>query len=319
MSKRKQRAPSKVRKEEEKLRKLAAMEQESKVKEERKQREMAAAEQEEGSNSRFEPQVSSVIPGTSEGITVTTPSASTTTTSSPGIPESLKESRNTEGQIKTESSARSSLAATSAPTFSRRAVRTVATLPPPLFDTPNRRQILLRGLLLPRYPLHQPPLRLPTLWTTVPAPEPVLLAIESHYRHLSLSPLVPRLLNFFIILGLSGFLSKLIFFSPRESNYLFDGASLILYLIALIMYGTNVIQGIKIIETGNYGTEVPREETLRVLGATQTMMALVLLGVLVLQAGQWYAESKEVEEEGRIRKEEEKGREVAREGGKKKV
>ncbi|KAF8454066.1 Shr3 amino acid permease chaperone, partial [Kalaharituber pfeilii] len=90
------------------------------------------------------------------------------------------------------------------------------------------------------------PFDYPTLWTTVPAPEPVLLAIESHYRHLSLSPpLVPRLLNFFIILGLSGFLSKLIFFSPRESNYLFDGASLILYLIALIMYGTNVIQGIK--------------------------------------------------------------------------
>ena len=75
------------------------------------------------------------------------------------------------------------------------------------------------------------------------------------------------------------------------------------------------MQGLGIVESGNYGEEVGRVDTLKVLGATQTMMALVLLGVLVLQAGQWYAEWKEVEEEKRIEKEQKEERE--RDGGKK--
>ena len=117
-----------------------------------------------------------------------------------------------------------------------------------------------------------------------------------------------------IILGLAGFLAKLALYSPSESNYLFDGASLILYLIALVMYGTNLVQGLRIVESGSYGEEVGRVDTLKVMGATQTMMALVLLGVLVLQTGQWYAEWKEVEEEKRVEREK---REREREGGKK--
>ncbi|KAF8458686.1 Shr3 amino acid permease chaperone [Terfezia claveryi] len=145
------------------------------------------------------------------------------------------------------------------------------------------------------------PFDYPTLWTTHPPTESVLRTIESHYSHISLSPpLIPRVLNAMIILGLTGFLAKLALYSPSESNYLFDGASLILYLIALVMYGTNLVQGV---------------DTLKVMGATQTMMALVLLGVLVLQAGQWYAEWKEAEEEKRIEKEQKDGRE--KEGGKK--
>ncbi|KAF8422975.1 secretory component protein shr3 [Tirmania nivea] len=159
------------------------------------------------------------------------------------------------------------------------------------------------------------PFDYPTLWTTYPPTESVLRTIESHYSHISLSPpLIPRVLNAMIILGLSGFLAKLALYSPSESNYLFDGASLILYLIALVMYGTNLVQGLRIVESGNYGDEVGRVDTLKVMGATQTMMALVLLGVLVLQAGQWYAEWKEVEEEKRIEKEQQ---EKEREGGKK--
>lgn len=77
------------------------------------------------------------------------------------------------------------------------------------------------------------------------------------------------------------------------------------------------MQGLRIVESGNYGAEVSRLDTLKVMGATQTMMALVLLGVLVLQAGQWYAEWKEVEEEKRIEREQQEEREREREGGKK--
>lgn len=81
------------------------------------------------------------------------------------------------------------------------------------------------------------------------------------------------------------------------------------------MYGTNLVQGLNIVETGAYGEEVGRVDTLKVMGATQTMMALVLLGVLVLQAGQWYAEWKEVEEEKRIEKEQNDEKEGERERG----
>ena len=36
-----------------------------------------------------------------------------------------------------------------------------------------------------------------------------------------------------------------------------------------------------------------REDSLKVLSASNTILALVLVGVLVLQAGQWYAERKD--------------------------
>ena len=40
-----------------------------------------------------------------------------------------------------------------------------------------------------------------------------------------------------------------------------------------------------------------REDSLKVLSASNTILALVLVGVLVLQAGQWYAERKEQQED----------------------
>lgn len=45
-----------------------------------------------------------------------------------------------------------------------------------------------------------------------------------------------------------------------------------------------------------------REDSLKVLSASNTILALVLVGVLVLQAGQWYAERKEIQEEEAIDK-----------------
>ncbi len=39
-----------------------------------------------------------------------------------------------------------------------------------------------------------------------------------------------------------------------------------------------------------------REDSMRVLAASNTILALVLVGVLVLQAGQWYAEKREAAE-----------------------
>jgi Tfp pilus assembly protein PilO len=54
---------------------------------------------------------------------------------------------------------------------------------------------------------------------------------------------------------------------------------------------------------------ISREDTLRVFAASNTILALVLVGVLVLQAGQWYA----------LRKEEAEIEEIEREGEEKKA
>lgn len=102
------------------------------------------------------------------------------------------------------------------------------------------------------------------------------------------------MLHIIVAVGLLGFITKL--YKPSESNMLFDGASLVLYMIGLIMYATNVVRGLKTVESGEYGEEVGRVDTLRVLAASQVILALVLVGVLVLQSGQWYAERKESEE-----------------------
>lgn len=99
---------------------------------------------------------------------------------------------------------------------------------------------------------------------------------------------------------------------------LFDGASLVLYMIGLVVYVANIVKGLRVVTAGLYdaeltateldaggikgveaGKEVPlgRDDSLKVLAASNTILALVLVGVLVLQAGQWYAERKEKQEE----------------------
>lgn len=99
---------------------------------------------------------------------------------------------------------------------------------------------------------------------------------------------------------------------PSEANMLFDGASLILYMCGVIVYLANIVKGLRVTTAGAYGPEKPvlgadedlltREDSLRVVAASNTILALVLMGVLVLQAGQWYAQRKEAEELAEMRK-----------------
>ncbi|KAG8525523.1 uncharacterized protein KY384_009167 [Bacidia gigantensis] len=139
--------------------------------------------------------------------------------------------------------------------------------------------------------------------------------MERHLKVLHESPLlIPRILHTVVGTGLLGFFLKL--YKPSESNALFDGASLVLYMVALIIYLANTIPGLREVTSGSYDMEIvggegaignkdikPGEEkplgkadSLRVLAASNTIQALVLLGVLVLQAGQWYADRKQREE-----------------------
>jgi len=120
-----------------------------------------------------------------------------------------------------------------------------------------------------------------------------------------------------IAVGLLGFFVKL--YRPSESNKLFDGASLMLYVCGIIIYVANIVKGMRVIASGKYDvelvqgevavgggeSEVPlgRDDSLRVMAASNTILALVLMGVLVLQAGQWYAERKDIQESEQAREE----------------
>jgi hypothetical protein len=120
-----------------------------------------------------------------------------------------------------------------------------------------------------------------------------------------------------ILVGLGALMAKL--YKPSESNLLFDGGSLVLFMVAVIIYISNIAKGLRIVDRGVYGVGVVpeqgkdgegegsvkwggggsdiaensvlgREDNLKVLSASNTILALVLLGVLVLQVGQWYAD-----------------------------
>ncbi|MCJ1421533.1 hypothetical protein MMC32_007897 [Xylographa parallela] len=170
----------------------------------------------------------------------------------------------------------------------------------------------------------------PILWTAAPSLPEAFTALENHLLTLHASPpLIPRILHIVVATGLLGFLFKL--YKPSESNMLFDGASLVLYMIGIIVYVTNIVKGLRVVSSGDYGQAelvegevvvgakagadiegvkgIGREDSLRVLSASHTILALVLVGVLVLQAGQWYAERKERQEVERMSKEKaEKGK-----------
>ncbi|KAI4244506.1 MAG: hypothetical protein L6R40_002973 [Gallowayella cf. fulva] len=162
----------------------------------------------------------------------------------------------------------------------------------------------------------------PLLWTASTPTEANFQTLENHLRFLHASPpIIARILHIVIAVGLLGFFIKL--YRPSESNMLFDGASLALYMCGFVVYMANIVKGLRVISGGRYdaelvegelavgvkgampGEEKPlgRDDSLKVLSASNTILALVLVGVLVLQAGQWYAERKQIQETEQMEKE----------------
>ncbi|KAL8855754.1 MAG: hypothetical protein Q9178_007625 [Gyalolechia marmorata] len=162
----------------------------------------------------------------------------------------------------------------------------------------------------------------PLLWTASTPTAANFQTSENHLRFLHASPpIIARILHIVIAVGLLGFFIKL--YRPSESNMLFDGASLVLYMCGFVVYMANIVKGLRVISDGKYdpklveagsavqmkgatpGEEKPlgRDDSLKVLSASNTILALVLVGVLVLQAGQWYAERKQIQETEQMEKE----------------
>jgi len=185
------------------------------------------------------------------------------------------------------------------------------------------------GILFSSFPYDYP-----LLWTSAPTPDAYYDQLEIHLKFLHASPaIIPRILHMAIGVGFIGFFTKL--FKPSEANLLFDGASLILYVIGAVIYIANIVKGLRIVTLGVYNVtesdtelSIGREDSLRVMAASNTILALVLVGVLVLQAGQWYAERKEndevlefekkVQEEKKESKSQKSGGHVTRSASKKK-
>jgi hypothetical protein len=167
------------------------------------------------------------------------------------------------------------------------------------------------------------PYDFPLLWTSDPIPPSYLDHLETHLRFMHQSPpLIARMLHIIVFVGFLGFFIKL--FRPSEANILFDGGSLILYVIGAGVYLSNIVKGMRAVsqpgglaaavaEDGREGTVhagpltgevvLGREDSLRVLSASHVILALVLVGVLVLQAGQWYAERKEADDYAKAERE----------------
>ena len=162
----------------------------------------------------------------------------------------------------------------------------------------------------------------PLLWSATPTPASHYDKVETHLRFLHDSPpLIPRILHIVMFLGLGAVISKL--HKPTESNMLFDGASLVLYMCGIVVYFANIVKGMRIVSAGDYGQTaikageefsadiLGREDSLKVLAASNTILALVLVGVLVLQAGQWYAEKSSQRESEDLNKKEQEKKEAA--------
>ncbi|KAL2175931.1 Shr3 amino acid permease chaperone [Thermothelomyces heterothallicus CBS 202.75] len=213
------------------------------------------------------------------------------------------------------------------------------------------------------------PYDFPLLWTSDPIPPSFLDHLETHLRFMHQSPpLIARMLHIIVFVGFLGFFIKL--FRPSEANVLFDGGSLILYVIGAGVYLSNIVKGMRAVSqpgglaaaetaardaqdalraaaaaaasgagtgdapgregarydyhyqhhSGPISGEVVlgREDSLRVLSASHVILALVLVGVLVLQAGQWYAERKEADEVAKLERQEAERKAAAAAAGSKK-
>jgi hypothetical protein len=155
------------------------------------------------------------------------------------------------------------------------------------------------------------PYDFPLLWSKDNIEPAFFDQLETHLTFMHQSPpLISRILNIILATVFIGLAIKM--FRPSEANLLFDGASGILYLIGVAVYTSNTIKGLRAVSAGVWKEDeyketregrfsgemiLGREDSLKVLAASNTILALILVGVLVLQAGQWYAEKKDKDEE----------------------
>ncbi|EMR09453.1 hypothetical protein PNEG_02396 [Pneumocystis murina B123] len=143
-----------------------------------------------------------------------------------------------------------------------------------------------------------------TFWMN-PVTDQALLNAETYYLLLYQAPSIHKiLLHILICFGFFAHVMKL--YGGNKSNLLFDSGSLVLYIAGIIIYNVYLIQGILFyyynafyldyliigLETIFQRTYISfnRIDTLRILAASHVVLALILIGILVLQSSQFCAE-----------------------------
>ncbi|SMN21331.1 similar to Saccharomyces cerevisiae YDL212W SHR3 Endoplasmic reticulum packaging chaperone [Maudiozyma saulgeensis] len=123
--------------------------------------------------------------------------------------------------------------------------------------------------------------------------QPALVTAEDfertlkHYQFLNEvgQPLL-YILSAIAFLGLVGHMVRL--YKPNEDLKLFEYASLGMFVMGICVFITNIKTGIECSLTGNWG-EVTENQGIAVLGSSNIILLCVFLGVLLLQAGLWWA------------------------------
>lgn len=125
-----------------------------------------------------------------------------------------------------------------------------------------------------------------TLWNYDPTGKAFEKSL-AHYTTWAEAPMfVHHILHFVFFLGLVGCFIKL--YKPIEDAKYFEYGTLGLVMISIIIYLTNLRVGINSCSSGDWG-EVDMPTGINVMAASQVMMIVALIGVLVLQGGLYYA------------------------------
>ncbi|KAF3986767.1 hypothetical protein FT663_04269 [Candidozyma haemuli var. vulneris] len=110
----------------------------------------------------------------------------------------------------------------------------------------------------------------------------------AHYSNWANAPMrIHHILHFVIFLGLTGCFIKL--YKPHEDVKYFEYGTLGLMMVGIVIYLTNLRIGVNSCITGEWG-EVDQNTGINVMAASQFMIVIALSGVLILQAGLYYAE-----------------------------
>lgn len=110
----------------------------------------------------------------------------------------------------------------------------------------------------------------------------------AHYLVWGAAPrYVHHILHGVILLGMVGCFIKL--YKPQEESKYFEYGTLGMVVLATVIYLTNLRTGVTSCLMGDWG-EVDMPTGINVMAASQVMIVIVLVGVLVLQAGLYYAE-----------------------------
>lgn len=127
-----------------------------------------------------------------------------------------------------------------------------------------------------------------TLYSSVPATDEFFKESLEHYKLWGNSPSL--ILNtYHVVIGI-GFIGCFIkIFKPSEEAKMFEYGTLGLYMLATVIYLTNVRTGILSAMYNQWG-EVDERTGINVVAASQAMIVFVLVLVLVLQGGLYYAE-----------------------------